>query len=487
MRTVISALLAAVAIISATAQSGLHAQRRQSTFKPTPVMAPPDLTRATGDYVADEVAAVVGHSKILLSDIERAAVQVIAQRREAGSITTRSPRDEAFESLLIHRLFSNQARIDSLDKEMRDMSIEAETRVADMLDQVGSVRNLEKMYGKEIFNIKDEIRKELEDQELSQSMQEKVTAKVTVNYDEVVDFFNTIPKDSLPVMPEQYIYAQIVRMPPATEERKFEVRQRLLEYRERILKGEKLAVLARLYSADLGTAIKGGEWGPDNINQLVPAFIEALENLKPGKISEIVETEYGYHIIELLEPIKGDIVHYRHMLLKPEFTVAETQDEMRLLDSLAKVIGTDKVAFEKGVLEYSMDIDTRQNGGLVFDNTYARQTMQPRMAVSQFEKDIIDPRDYIAISKLKVGEVSAPFTNVDSKGNEVHKIVRLNKVIPTHVASLENDFEIIAEYALQNKKGETLNNWLAQAVPKMYVYISPEYRGIEFEHNWLHK
>ena len=323
--------------------------------------------------------------------------------------------------------------------------------------------------------------------QLANIMQSNVMQKVSITYKDVARFFETLPTDSLEMVPEQYVYAQIVRFPPETEERKFEVREKLLEYRERILNGESLGALARLYSMDPGTARNGGEWGPGDINQLVYPVVEALEGLQPGKVSEIIETEYGYHIVELIS-LKGNLVHFRQILLKPKFTLEETEKEMKLLDSLARQIGTDKQAFEEAVKVYSMDKETNQNGGVVFNSRAAKHYFDTKYATPKYMKDNLEPQDYIPLSGLKEGEVSKPYEAIDmATGSTVYKIVRLNKVIPSHHASLQEDYEIIADFALQDKQNRELEKWIKETIRKMYVWIAPEYRDYEFDHNWLKK
>lgn len=439
-------------------------------------------------YIADEVAAIVGNSHILLSDIERKTEEVIRDRRERGILSNRPARDEAFETLLLWKMLAEQARADSLDKELRGgLDEQVERQVQQLVAEAGSVKALERKYRKEIFAIRDDLKREAEDQQLANIMQSDVMQKVEVTYRDVADFFAQLPVDSLEMVPEQYVYAQIVRFPPETEERKFEVRQKLLEYRQRILDGENLGALARLYSMDPITARSGGEWGPGNVNQLVYPIVEALETLKPGTVSEIIETEYGYHIVELIS-LRGELVHFRQILLKPTFTVEETEREMRLLDSLVREVGTDKEAFEQAVARYSMDKETNQNGGVVFNSMLAKQQFDAKYASPKFMKDALMPQDYIPLSRLKEGEVSAPYEAIDlATGSTVYKILRLNKVIPSHHASLVEDYEIIADFALQNKQNIELERWVKEAIAKMYVWIAPEYRELKLEHNWLKK
>lgn len=472
-------LLNLTAAIAACAICGhTHARTPQDTV---PAAA------AKPQYIADEVAAMVGHSPILLSDIERTTVEIVKLRAQNGTLTARPARDEAFETLLIQKLLAEQARADSLDKDLRGgLDEQIDNQIQQLVKEAGSVKALEKKYRKEIYAIKDDLRKEAEDMQLANIMQSNVMQKVSVTYGEVAAFLANIPKDSMEMMPEQYVYAQIVRLPPATDERKFEVRQRLLGYRQRILEGEKLGALARLYSMDPGTSRSGGEWGPGDINQLVYPVVEALESLKPGKVSEIIQTEYGYHILELIS-LNGNMVHFRQILLKPEFTVEETEKEMKLLDSLAKKIGTDKKAFEDAVRLYSMDPETNQNGGIVFNSRAAKAMFDTKYASPKYMKDALDPQDYGPLSRLKVGEVSAPYSAYDTKGNTVYKIVRLNEIIPTHHANLTEDYEIISDFALQDKQNRTLDKWINETIRKMYVWISPEYRDAQFERNWLKK
>ncbi len=453
--------------------------------------APDTVTQAHSSkpqYIADEVAAIVGSSHILLSDIERTTGEVLKLRQQQGTLSNRPARAEAFETLLLQKMLAEQARADSLDKDLRgNLDDQVEHQIQEMVREAGSVKALEKKHRKEIYAIKDDLKQEAEDLQLANIMQSNVMQKVTITYTDVARFFEKLPTDSLEMVPEQYVYAQIVRFPPETEERKFEVRQKLLEYRQRILEGENIGALARLYSMDPGTSRNGGEWGPGDINQLVYPIAEALESLKPGKVSEIIETEYGYHIVELIS-LKGNLVHFRQILLKPTFTVEETEKEMKLLDSLARKIGTDKKAFEDAVKIYSDDKETNQNGGVVFNSRAAKHFFDTKYATTRFMKDALEPQDYIPLSTMKEDEVSAPYSAIDlNTGSTVYKIVRLNKIIPTHHASLQEDYEIIADFALQDKQNRELEKWIKETIRKMYVWISPEYRDYPFEQNWLKK
>lgn len=439
------------------------------------------------DEIADEIVATVGNGIILLSDIERVSNDVLKLRAKEGTLVNRPARDEALEMLLTQHLLSEQARADSLNKGIGgSIDPQVESQIQHLIKEMGSVKALERKYRKEIFAIKDDIKKDLENQQLANVMQSNVMQGIRITYPEVVAFFKTLPTDSMEMVPEQYVFAQIVRTPPSTDERKFEVRQKLLEYRQRILEGENIGALARLYSMDPGTARSGGELATD-INQLVYPIVDILESLKPGNVSEIVESEYGYHIVELIS-LKENIVHFRQILLKPEFTVEETEREMHLLDSIAKEIGTDKIAFEAAVRLHSMDLETNQNEGLVFNSFDAKMMFDTKYASPKFMKDALQPDDYAALSSIKVGEVSSPYATMDiSDGSTIYKIVRLNEIIPTHYANLNEDYEIIADFALQDKQNRAVDKWIDKTIRNMYIWISPEYRDYKLERNWLKK
>lgn len=447
----------------------------------------PLFATAAEPLVAEQLAAIVGNSPIMLSDIERTALGVIENRKVLGVATPQTPREEAFELLLTQRLLAQQAQADSLDKDMDRsmMMINVEKQVERMIEEAGSVKKLEKQYGKAIFQIKKDIENDVLEGQLAQMMQDEIRRKIKINNYDVVKFFERLPKDSLPMIPPQYVYAQIMRIPPATEERKYKVREQLLEFRQRVLKGEKLAVLARLYSMDMGSKSDGGEMQPQPLQQFVGPFAAALEELKPGQISEIIETEFGFHIAELISR-KGDVVHCRHILLKPEFTVEETDRVIHELDSIADQLRQNKMTFAAAALKFSEDSESKQNGGLVYNIRGYNETRELSRATTRFGADEIDVSDYRQLNKMKVGEISNSYASMDLKGNVVYKIIKLEKIVPAHVASLDEDFSILEEVTLMDKQGRELASWIDKAIDKMYVYIAPDYRIQQYERRgWL--
>lgn len=435
--------------------------------------------------VADEVAAVVGNSTILLSDIESMANMVKENRRKAGTLSKRSEMEEAFEMLLTQNLLAQRAKMDSLDKDMDPVDDRVEAQVASMIEQAGGMRELERNMGKPVYQIKADITRDVLQMQLAQTMERHVRNKVTINYTQVYDFVKGIPQDSMELVPIQYSYSQIVKIPPKTDERKYAIRERLLEYRKRILNGEKFAVLARLYSMD-GSAMRGGEIGPQDIQTFVGPFQDALRALKPGQVSELVETENGYHIIELIS-IKGDMVHFRHLLLKPEFTVEETRRVRAELDSVATEIRAGRLTFPAAALKHSNDTETRENGGKAFNKAVYMQTGDIRMTSSRFMPDELNPIDYRQIADMKVGQVSDSYEAMDlTKGDIVYKIVRMDAILPPHTANIVDDYDILEQFALNSRQGEVLDKWIDGAMNGVYIKIMPGYQNFVFERQgWL--
>lgn len=436
------------------------------------------------NVVAEEVVAVVGNMTIMLSDVEREAVRIVEDSKENGVRLRKDPKSQALEMLLSQKLLASKAKADSLEKELTPVDDRIEEVVSGMVKQAGGIRQLERKMGKAIFQIRSEMKTDMEEMQLAQMMEQKIKAKVSVNSPEVEQFYDKIPKDSLPQMPQQYIYAQIVKSPPNNEARKFEIRERLLGYRQRVLSGERFSMLATLYSQDRGTAMRGGEMGPQPLETFVKPFAEALESLKPGQVSEIVETEFGFHIIELISLKEGQ-VHMRHILLTPEFTVDETYKAARSLDSLANVIRLGELTFEKAALKESDDKNSKMNGGVVFNTKGYYQTGDVRNASNRFVIDELNPAEFRIISRMKVGDVSDSFEAMDIS-SIVYKIVKLVEIIPTHPANLVYDYDIIESAALADKQNRYIESWLKSAIDDTYIAISPRYSGYDFDHEgWV--
>jgi peptidyl-prolyl cis-trans isomerase SurA len=338
------------------------------------------------------------------------------------------------------------------------------------------------------------LRTRYEEQAYAQAMQNSVISKVTIVPGEVENYYRKIDKDSLPIIGEQYVYAQITKFPASMKEAKQRTKERLLDMRERIITGQtSFSVLARMYSVD-GSALYGGEMQPAPSTMYVRPFAEALEKLKPGQVSEIVETEFGFHIIELIDK-KGGLYHCRHIVLRPTYTRDELLEPALQLDSIARLIRNDSLKFEDAALRFSDDASSKMNGGIVSNHDIlARQGVYDgaRLTATRFLKEDFGLEggkaleDYNALMRLKVGEISDSFQTSDFKGNQMSKIVKLVEVVPSHVASLEDDYVRLEEMALTEKRDRVFREWLNRKIDAMYIYIAPEFRDWEFENRkWI--
>ena len=439
----------------------------------------------------DKVVAVVGGSSILYSEVADYARQLTEQRRQEGYTSDRDPMNEALEALMTQKLLYNQGQIDSVQVNDADIMSRVEDQVQQMIDMEGSIPALEAKHHMPIFNIREIMRQRYEEQAYAQSMQSEVMNKVSVIPGEVERFYKSISKDSLPTIADQYVYAQITKFPKSMTAAKQRTRERLLDMRERVITGgAKFENLARMYSQD-GTAMRGGEMDPSPLASLDPSFAAALEPLKPGQISEVVESQFGFHIIQMLDK-RGQLYHFRHILLRPVYTSEELGESLNLLDSIADLIHKDSITFEAAALKYSDDAASKMNGGIVSNHDILERfnAFDAKLTVTKFLKEDFGRfkslDDYNALRRLKPGEVSEAYLTEDMLGNQMGKIVKLVAVIPTHTASLNEDYLRLEEMALQEKQERVFREWLSKKIDAMYVYISPEFRDGEFENkHWV--
>ncbi|MFI3304564.1 MAG: peptidylprolyl isomerase [Rikenellaceae bacterium] len=437
--------------------------------------------------VLDRVVAVVGSSSVLLSEVEAYSAVIQEHQRSEGYTSDRDTRAQALEELMKQRLMATQARIDSVEVNLLDITIRVEEQISSLRDMLGGIKELERHQNMEIFNIRDVLRRRMEEQAYAQGMQADVVNKVKIIPGEVEQFYKSHDRDALPIIGDQYRYAQITRFPQSMDDAKRRVKERLIEMRERVIKGDmKFSSLAQMYSVDPGSAYRGGEMEPQTSASFVPAFAEALVSLKPGQISEVVETEFGFHIIELIDQ-KGSLYHCRHILLRPTFTTDELLEPINFLDSLVGQIRRDSVTFEMAAQLHSHDDNSKMNGGIVTNHDLLERynAYDAKLTETKFLKEdfgaykSID--DYKALSRLKEGEISNPFATEDMLGNELTKIVKLVEIFPTHEASLEEDYIKLEALALADKQEKALKAWLARHIKSTYIYIDPEFRGMEFE------
>ena len=441
--------------------------------------------------VLDKVVAVVGGSSILESEVSEYAAMLVARQRAQRYTSDRDPKSEALEALMLQKLLYTQAQIDSIEINSVDILSRVEEYVQQMVNEEGSITALEKKHHMAIYNLREMLRQRYEEQAYASGMQNDVISKVTVIPGEVEQFYNTLDKDSLPMIAEQYVYAQITKYPKTMDEAKRRTRERLLEMRERIVTGKaRFEVLARMYSEDYPSNIHGGEMTMP-LNSLVQPFADALKELKPGRISEVVETKYGFHIIELLE-VKGNDYRFRHILLRPSYSIYDLAEPARELDSIADLIRKDSITFEKAALDNSDDPYSKMNGGIVTNQELLEfhDAYDVNLTNTKFYRESFGEgnglADYNALRRLKVGEISNSFQTEDLRGNSLCKIVKLVEIIPSHRASLVEDYLQIEELALQDKQDKVFRKWLTEKIQGMYIHIAPEYRNCEFDNPaWL--
>lgn len=459
------------------------------------------IMAATGLYaekkfvMLDKVVAVVGNSSIMHSEVEQVAEQLVEARRAEGYTSDRDPKNEALEQLLMQKLLYNQALIDSVEVSTAEIVQRVEMRVQQMTEEAGSVVELERQSHMPVYHIRELIRRQVEEQAYAGAMQQEVIGKVKVAPGEVEHFYNSTDKSELPIIAEQYVYAHITKYPDGMEQAKRRTRERLLDMRERIVTGKaQFATLARMYSVD-GAAIRGGELEPTTLQGWVKPFADAVEELKPGQVSEIVETQFGLHIVQMIDK-RGSLYHCRHIVLRPTFTTDEIIAPMLKLDSIANLIRKDSLTFEAAALAHSDDKYSKQNGGIVTNHDLLEHysAFDAKLTATKFLKEdfgvgggrSID--DYNAIRYMKKGDISSAYRTSDMNGNEMCKIIKLLDIIPAHNATLDDDYLRLEQIALEEKQQKVFQQWLDTKIDAMYVYIAPEFREGEWVNkNWVKK
>ncbi|MDR3180482.1 MAG: peptidylprolyl isomerase [Prevotellaceae bacterium] len=419
----------------------------------------------------DKVAAVVGSEMILYSDVESEVMMMRVQ----GVVSDKNIRCEVFENMLLQKLLLAQARIDSLQADDATVEEQLDRRLRMIMTQLGGEKATEEYFKKPIFKLKQDWQEPVREQILTQLMQMKLMKDAPISPADVDRFYKNTPKDSLPIIPDQYLIRQIVINPPAGNA-KFEVREQLLALRERIMNGEKFSTLAVLYSED-PSARRGGELGLMSAQNFVPAFADAALSLKPGQVSQIVETEYGFHIIQLISKEGSDMFNCRHILMKPKYDSDKRLASFNTLDSIADLVRKDSMTFAVAAQRFSQDFTTNLNGGLVVNEN----TLSP-----YFEKDMLNPSDYNMLRNMKPGDISAPFEATDKKGNIQYKIIQLEKLIPAHTANITDDYTVIQDIAKQGRRMEGLNEWIKQKQIYTYIRIDPLFEDCTFQRQgWI--
>jgi peptidyl-prolyl cis-trans isomerase SurA len=425
--------------------------------------------------VVDKVIAVIADQIVLQSELEGAIIQYA----RSGKSIEPNTRCVIFEDLMFKKLLMNQAALDSLEVSEGQISEEISRRIQYFVQQIGSEEKLEEFYGKSIPEIKDEFHDLIQEQMLTQQMQGSITGNVDISPKEVKAFFNKIPGDSLPFINSEVVVEHIVIDPVISDAEKESTRKKLEEIRDRVLKGEDFGTLAFLYSQDPGSAKKNGELGFMERGMLVKEFAAVAFSTQPGQVSEIFETEYGFHIVQLIER-RGQQANVRHILLKPQFAQSDLFAAKSKLDSLRKqIMNVDSLKFETAAARFSVDKSTRMNGG---------KLINPQTGSTTFEIDEVskvDPSLFFILDKMKPGEVSQPVIYQKYDGSQSYRLVKLVSVTEPHRANLEDDYLKIQGAAKSEKEKEALDKWIKAKIQLNYIRIDDALLDCQFQHSWF--
>lgn len=416
--------------------------------------------------VVDKIVGVVGNEIIMMSDIENQYIQMKSQQMETNANT----RCMILEDMMFQKLLYVQAQKDSIQVTQREVETELDRRLSVFINQIGSEQKLEEYFGKTIKSIKDDLRSTIEEQLMAQKVQQKIIGETKVTPSEVKHFFDNLPADSIPTIESYYELSEIVIKPEVSKEDKDKVIAELNSIRERILNGESFSTMAVLYSEDPGSAMKGGELGFVSKTDLVPEFSQVAFNLtSPLDVSPVVETEYGFHIIQMIEK-KGNMMNFRHILMKPKVNTEALEAADKKATEIYNILLSDTISFTDAVKKYSNG-DSKGSDGKV---------MNPYFGDAHMTDDFLDPYTKSALLSLKEGEFSKPFLSSDNKGTRVIKIIRLDLDVKEHKANLKDDYLTIQRAALEDKNSRLVDEWVKDKTQGVYIKIDDEYKDCNF-------
>ncbi len=426
--------------------------------------------------VVDEVIWVVGDEAILKSDVEAMRLQAEAE----GVRFKGNPDCSIPEQIAVQKLFLHQAAIDSIEVSEAEVAQGVEEQINYWINLIGSREKLEEYRKMPISQIREQMHDDFKNSQLVTKMKEKLVADVAVTPADVRDYFRNMPADSIPFVPTEVEVEIITRKPKVTQEEINRIKDELRDYTERVTNGtSSFSTLARLYSDDTESARQGGEIGYSGRGMLDQAFANVAFNLTdPKKVSKIVESEFGYHIIQLIDK-RGDKVNVRHILKIPKVTAEETEHEVHRLDSLADEIRAGKFTFEEIAAYASDDKDTRNNQGVMVNNA-------DRSLTSRFQMKDLPTEVARVVEGMKVGDISKAFTMVNRNGKTQAAIVKLKNRIEGHKASITEDFQVMKNIVLDKEREQVIHDWVKEKIKKTYVRMKDKYKDCDFEYEgWV--
>jgi len=425
--------------------------------------------------IIDEVIWIVGDQAILKSEVEEQRIRAQLE----GYPIQGDPYCVIPEQIAINRLFLHQAELDSIVANESSVSAQVEMRINYFISQIGSREKLEEYFNKNLNAIREEQRELVQEQMIIQQMKQKLLENIKSTPADVRRFYNSLKEDSIPIVPAQVELQIISFKPPVPQEEIDYIKDRLRRFTERVHNGTAdFSVLARLYSEDTESAKRGGELGFMGRGMLDPEFANVAFNLNdPKRVSRVVESAFGFHIIQLIEK-RGDRINCRHILMRPKITLEDKNNAIKKLDSIANEIRSGKITFEQGVIFFSQDKNTAMNAGLM---------MNQRSGTSKFEYQDLPPEVAKVAYEMNVGELSEPFVMIDPNSNkEMVAVVKLRSKVDTHKANLVDDYQLLRNLFEEQKKEEFLRNWISRKQKETYIRIDPKWRNCQFQYQgWI--
>ncbi|MFO8053733.1 MAG: peptidylprolyl isomerase [Bacteroidales bacterium] len=420
----------------------------------------------------DKIIAIIGDNIILHSDIENQYMQYLMQ----GETEDSGIRCEIFEELMFQKMLLNKAEKDSITISSSQVNSELDRRMRYFIRQIGSERKLEEYYNKTIIELKEELRSSIREQMLVNQVQNELTSDISITPSEVTRFFNTMPEDSLPSVPEQFKISEITVVPEVSHEDKVKIKKKLQDLRERIINGSSFKILAGLYSEDPGSADNGGETGMFTRGEMFPEFENAAFNLKEGEISPIVETEAGFHIIKLIEK-QGDYINARHILLRKKVSPEKLMEANQKADSIKQLIlREDTLDFLKAAKQFS---DT-------YEQTSAGIMMNQQTGSITFSPDQMEQKLYFTVNKLNEGDISEPFQTTTASNQKGIRILKILEKSEPHRANLKEDYHRIKKAALEEKKRNILQEWINKKAGETFIKITEDkFLNCDYNYNWF--
>ena len=419
----------------------------------------------------DKIQAKIGSEILLISDIENQYNQVLSQ----GVINTENLRCNIIDELLLQNFLVHHAKIDStIEIVQDDIDAEINNRISFFEKQLGSLEKVESYFNRSISSMEDELMLIVKDQFYSQKKQSKIINDVKITPNEVKDFYNKLIKDDIPTVPTKVELSQLVILPRISEEKEQIIKDKLNSFRKRIYDGEDFKVLATLYSDDPGSASSGGELGFMSRGDLVPEFERAAFKLKKDEISEVVQSKFGFHIIQMIER-RGEQINVRHILLKPKFSSSSLKSASDKINSIKLEIDSNLLSFEEAIIKYSDD-DSKNNGGLIIN---------PQTGTTQFTYEELDPSIRYMVEKMSEGDISKPSLTKSQDGTQAaYRLLKIKSKKLEHKANVIDDFDLLKEYALANKKQTVLDNWVTDNLDATFISLSPELSKCPCYNKW---